>query len=386
MPNYGYQYVVGETYRSSSDPEKDEFQGWLNGPIDNGIRNSGGIRAIVNSTTGEREFLVFVSSQERGGPQNPWEDVINREEGIVRYWGDAKARDNPNPENANGNSWVKNDYCETYAQDARKDAPPVLLFEKPRSGEVTFQGVCILTEISIERYKDGDDTVVNYLFNLAILDVDTVDLEWIHRKSRTGVDVGGPDAWNEWVDSGRVRRYSIYRNQIRSKDAQLPDADYQPLLDDIRSQLDNPKKGEKMEFLVQYLLETLPNFSQLEQTPTSGDRGVDLEGRIDLLPDAPLGSTDTGIEFKAQVKNKGSSVSGKELSRLASRVEDGEIGLFFTTSHYTRQAQEENLAAYPVRLFSGGDIVKLLAQTELVDDRTLADRVVKDIETEVSES
>ena len=85
---------------------------------------------------------------------------------------------------------------------------------------------------------------------------------------------------------------------------------------------------------------------------------MDLEGRIDLLPDAPLGSTDTGIEFKAQVKNKGSSASGKELSRLASRVEDGEIGLFFTTSHYTKQAQEEKLSAYPNRLFSGGDIVK----------------------------
>jgi hypothetical protein len=382
MSGYGEQYVVGETYRSSSDPKKDEFQAWLNGPIDNGIRNSGGIRAIVNST-GEREFLVFVSSQERGGPQNPWEDVINREEGIVRYWGDAKARDNPNPENANGNRWVKNDYCETYAQDAREDAPPVLLFEKPRSGEVTFQGLCILTEISIERYKDGDDTVVNYLFDLAILDADTVDLEWIHRKARTGVDVGGPDVWNEWIDSGRVRRYSIYKDRIRSKDTQVPDSDYQPLLEDIRSRLDDPKKGEKMEYLIQFLLDTLPNFSQVEQTPTSGDRGVDLEGRIDLLPDAPLGSTDTGMEFKAQVKNIGSSVSGKELSRLASRVEDGEIGLFFTTSHYTKQAQEENLSAYPIRLFSGGDIVKLLAQTELVDDRRLTDSVVRDIEKAV---
>ncbi|OYR73750.1 restriction endonuclease [Halorubrum ezzemoulense] len=383
MPAYGDQYVVGETYRSSSDLKKDQFQAWLNGPIDNGIRNSGGIRAIVNSATGEREFLVFVSSQERGGPQNPWEDVINREEGIVRYWGDAKARDNPNPENANGNRWVKSDYCETYAQDAREDAPPVLLFEKPRSGEVTFQGLCILTEVSIERYKSGDDTVVNYLFDLAILDADTVDLEWIHRKARTGVDVGGPDAWNEWVDSGRVRRYSIYKDRIRPKDTQVPDSDYQPLLEDIRSRLDDPKKGEKMEYLIQFLLDTLPNFSQVEQTPTSGDRGVDLEGRIDLLPDAPLGSTDTGMEFKAQVKNIGSSVSGKELSRLASRVEDGEIGLFFTTSHYTKQAQGENLSAYPIRLFSGGDIVKLLAQTELVDDRRLTDSVVRDIEKAV---
>ncbi|MDB2276647.1 hypothetical protein PM022_19415 [Halorubrum ezzemoulense] len=34
MPAYGDQYVVGETYRSSSDLKKDQFQAWLNGPID----------------------------------------------------------------------------------------------------------------------------------------------------------------------------------------------------------------------------------------------------------------------------------------------------------------------------------------------------------------
>ena len=74
---------------------------------------------------------------------------------------------------------------------------------------------------------------------------------------------------------------------------------------------------------------------------------------------------------------------GAVLKQADIGVDDGEIGLFFTTSHYTKQAQEENLSAYPIRLFSGGDIVKLLAQTELVDDRRLTDRVVRDIEQDV---
>jgi len=375
-------YIVGETYRSSSDPEKDEFQTRLNEPIKNGIRNSGGIRSLVNPDTGDREFLVFVSSQERPETGNPWEDVINLEDGRVHYWGDAKARDNPDPDRATGNKWVKSDYCETYAQDDRENAPPVLLFEKPRSGQVTFKGLCVLADLSIERYKDGSDTVVNYLFDLDILDVDRVELDWVHRKASTGADVDGPSAWYDWID-GRTRRYSIWKNKIRSKQSQLPDSGYQPLLNDIRNRLDGPKKGQKLEYLIQFLLETMDNVSKVDQTPTSGDRGVDLEGRINLLPETPLGTTNTEIPFKTQVKNRGSSISGEELSRLASRIQDGEIGLFFTTSYYTKQAQEENFSTYPVRLFSGGDIVKLLAQTEHVDDRSLSDSVVEAIEKKI---
>lgn len=383
MTDYGDQYVVNQTYRSSSDSNNDQFQKWLNGPIDTGIRNSGGIRAIVNPETKEREFIVFVSDSGPTQTQNPWEDIINMEEGIARYWGDAKARHSPNPGDARGNGWVKEDYCQTYARGNRSDAPPVLLFEKPESGYVTFRGICIITGMRIERHKDEGQTVVNYLFELAILDADSVGLEWIHRKSRTGIDIGGPEAWKKWVKDGRVRHYSIYKDNIRPKNSQYPVGREADLLQNIRSQLQNPNKGEKLEYLVRYLMEDLKNFSDVELTPPSGDKGVDLTGRIDLFSETQLGSVDTKIKFKAQVKNTASSISGKELSRLASRVDDGEIGLFFTTSHYTRSAQEENLSTYPVRLFSGGDLTELLVQTELTEDDKLTDRVVEQIHDEI---
>lgn len=383
MSDYGEYYVVNETYRSSTDDSKDQFPTWLNGPIKNGISYTRGIRSLVNPNTGEREFLVFYSTAGRSRTQHPWEDVINMEEGTVRYWGDATAGDGPDPANALGNSWVKEDYCKTYAQGNHEDAPPVLLFESTEPGQVTFRGVCVITDMSIERHKDDGETVVNYLFDLAILDADKVSLEWIHRKSRTGIDAGGPDAWNKYVSEGRIQRYSIWKDNIRSKDAQYPDGRYEELLTDIRTRLDNPKKGEKLEYLVQYMMEDLGNINQVELTPTSGDKGVDLTGRIDLLSEMQLGNVDTAIDFKAQVKNTSSSISGKELSRLASRVDDGEIGLFFTTSHYTQSAQEENLSTYPVRLFSGKDLVELLIQTDLVEGNQLTDAIVEDINSEV---
>lgn len=379
MTRHGDKYIVNNRYRSSSDPAIDEFQAWLNGPVDGGIRNSGGIRAIKNQATGDRAYLIFVSDSSAAQNQNPWDDVINMEEGIVRYWGDAKARDNPNPDAAMGNKWVKKDYCRTYAQEKRADAPPILLFEKPESGYVTFRGVCILIDLRVERHKDEGETTVNYLFDLAILDADAVSLEWIHRKSRTGVDIGGPDAWREWVDGGRARRYSIWNDNIRSTKAQQPSGLYRELLADIRMRLDNPNKGQKLEYLVKFLMEGMENFSNIELTPSSGDRGVDLSGKIELFTDPLLRSVDTRIDFKAQVKNRGDSISGEELSRLASRIDDGEIGLFFTTSHYTRQAQKENLSTYPVRLFAGGDLAEMLAQSDLADGYRLTDSVVAEI-------
>jgi len=380
MPAYGDRYVVSETYRSSTDPATDQFQGWLNGPTDAGIANSGGIRALAQPGGGPREFLVFISDSGPSQSQNPWEDTINPEEGTARYWGDARPRDNPDPDNALGNSWVKADYTRTYAQQNRTEAPPVLLFEKPASGQVTFRGVCIITDLQIARHKDDGETVVNYRFDLAILDADAVDLAWIHRKTRTGVDAGGPDAWREWVADGRIRRYSIYKDDIRSKSAQQPTGREATLLEDIRTKLDNPNKGKKLEYLVKYLLEARRGFSNVEVTPPSGDKGVDLTGKVDLLSDAALSQTDTTIGFKAQVKNTKSTVSGKDLSRLASRVDDGELGLFVTTSHFSKQAQEENLRTYPIRLFSGADLVELLLQTELTDGAALSDEVVAEIE------
>ena len=103
MTDYGEQYVVNQTYRSSSDSHKDQFQKWLNGPIDAGIRNSGGIRAIVNPETKERELIFFVSDSGPTQTQPLWEGVITMEEGIARYWVDAKARHSPNSGDARGN-------------------------------------------------------------------------------------------------------------------------------------------------------------------------------------------------------------------------------------------------------------------------------------------
>lgn len=67
------------------------------------------------------------------------------------------------------------------------------------------------------------------------------------------------------------------------------------------------------------------------------------------------------------------------MSRLASRIEDGEVGLFFTTSYFTRAAQKENFSTYPVRLFAGADLADILQQTELIEQNHLREDVLDEI-------
>jgi len=385
MGQYGERYIVGKEYRNSRATDTNQYHKWLNASIDGGINPQRGIGKLENPETGDCEFLVFYSSTGQSQRRDPWDDIINMEDGIAYFWGDSKSGDGPDPLSSSGNKWVKNEYCNNYAQNRRSDAAPVLLFEKERSGYVTFKGVCIISGLEIERHKDGADTVVNYRIALDILDADTADLEWIHRKSRTGIDAGGPESWNHWVDTGTVRRYSIYKKRIRSKKAQEPAGRLSQLHSDIRTRLDGSKveRGKKLELLLKRILESIDSISEVELTPSSGDRGVDLTGKVDLMADAHLTEPSTKIEFKAQAKNKKNSVGGSELSRLASRVEDGEIGLFFTMSHYSKEAQKENLSTYPIRLFSGKDIVELLVQTDLANKNKLNDRVVTEINNSV---
>jgi hypothetical protein len=385
MTDDSRSYVMNQEYRSSSNKSEDQFQSWINEPIDRGIKNSGGIRCIYNQQTDKREFLVFVSKRGQSEYSNPWEDIVNIEEGVVHYWGDAKAKHAPNPDEPLGNSWVKEDYCSTYAKGDRENAPPVLLFENPEPGWVVFRGVCVITDMSIERHKDDGDTVVNYLYRLAILDADEVDLEWIHRKALTGEDKGGPDAWNKWVREGRISRYTVWKDKIRSRKAQQPPEEYIHLLEDIRTRLDDPRKGRKLEYLIKFLMDNMDNFADIEMTPWGSDKGIDLTGKVNLMANAQLRDVDTKIDFKAQVKNKSlnSNISGRELSRLASRIDDGEIGLFFTTSYYSKRAQEENYSTYPIRAFCGKDLVELLVQTDLTEDTRLTDDVVDEINSTI---
>jgi restriction endonuclease Mrr len=75
------------------------------------------------------------------------------------------------------------------------------------------------------------------------------------------------------------------------------------------------------------------------------------------------------IEFLGEAKKfaRKSPVQPRHVSRLVARLNRGQFGIFVTTSYYTSQAQKEDLEdGYPVRLFSGNDLVNILKELRLV--------------------
>lgn len=75
-------------------------------------------------------------------------------------------------------------------------------------------------------------------------------------------------------------------------------------------------------------MDSLKGFKNAEVTPSSGDKGADVKGQIELFTELEVPESDPKIKFKAQVKNKAlnSGVSGKDVSRLASRIKEGRGG------------------------------------------------------------
>ena len=78
------------------------------------------------------------------------------------------------------------------------------------------------------------------------------------------------------------------------------------------------------------------------------------------------------IKFKGESKKWRKAVTPKDVSRLVARLNRGEYGLFFTTSWYSKQAQEEVLKDnYPVKLFSGIDIINILKRSNKITNGSI---------------
>jgi len=57
---------------------------------------------------------------------------------------------------------------------------------------------------------------------------------------------------------------------------------------------------------------------------------------------------------------------------LVARLNRGQYGIFITTSYYTSNAQREVLEdGYPIKLFSGGDLIEIIKELRLIQNGQL---------------
>lgn len=357
-------YKVGHSYIDdiANSREKDQFVKWIPG-----MGNSKGIRPIKykNLRIDAPAFIVLLTRQSVHRHFNPWDDIIDYIAGKIYYWGDAKFNDKKNYKDFDGNKILLKSF-EHHLDGNYNIVPPILHFSKNEKGKVTFNGLCIIEKLGITWYEDNGIPVKNYRSELIILDEDNVDLNWlinrVNSKDVTDINLQAPKAWKEYI-KGRIKKIEVFKKEIKTKEAQLPvtKSDIE-----ILKSLCNLTSFQFETALVEMFKE-LPHINHnITRTRPTKDGGFDFFGEFSLP--FPIGYN---IKFLGEAKKYdiNNAVGPGKVSRLVARLGRGEYGIFVTTSYYTKQAQEETLEDnYPVRLYSGIDIINFLKELRLIDN------------------
>jgi len=374
-------YRVGYNYRdltSTKADSGDEFLNWLDQKQENTTKPStigatGGIRPKRFVNQGLKlpcDFqsipaaLIITTTNISQQYHNPWEDHVDYSSGQIIYWGDAKYEENKRNKKYNdfkGNK-VLLQINELILQQHRSYIPPILHFSRNRKGYVQFSGLCVLERIETSWFEDKGRPITNLRCILSILDLEEVPIDWLLSRAAASkaddIDKKSPQVWKDYLN-GETKKLFVWSPKLRSTNEQLPPSQSKEasILGQIVKM--GPQNFERFCSNLLREIATKTNVQhRIQETRYVRDGGFDFNGWL-IFPE-PL---QYEIVFKGEAKKYGdkNGVTPKDVSRLVARLQRGEYGIFITTSFYTQSAQEEVLKdGYPVRLFSGGDIVNLL--------------------------
>lgn len=368
-------YKVGHSYVDdiANSKSKDQFVTWIPG-----MGNSKGIRPVrfKNIKTDLPAFIILLTRQSSHRHLNPWDDIIDYVSGQIFYWGDAKFNKEKSYPDFDGNKVLLRSF-EHHIEGRFNKVPPILHFTKSEKGRVTFNGLCAFAKLELTWFEDEGKPVKNFRCELIILDEEEVSTEWLYSRVNSDdiseINSNAPKAWIDYI-KGRPQKIDVFKKEIKSKEQQLPDSksDLQVLksLHDL-----TPTQFEKA--LVE-LFRKLPHVHHnITGTRPSKDGGFDFFGEFSIP--FPIGYR---IQFLGEAKKYGinNPVSPDKVSRLVARLDRGQFGIFVTTSYYTKQTQEEILEdGYPVKLYSGIDLINFLKELRLIDNNRIKSEWIQEI-------
>jgi hypothetical protein len=316
--------------------------------------------------------------------ETPWRDLIFQEEGRVIYNGDNK-RNETRPDEIYGNKKVLEILPLYFSnlKDDRLKAPPIFITKTVKIGKKTgfrkFIGFGLINEPPklIHQYeKNSEKIFANYQFEITLFSLgedSSFDWRWIDERRNINFSNEqtlrfAPKSWIDWVNNGSD---SVSRNKLKIKAYKTISEFEQRKLDPQNQKLINEllnvhypdpiKDGIRFEALASFITQLYfsdKNYFRGWITIGSSDRGVDFVGRIDLGHDS---FSNTSIIVLGQSKRYKNSISGERLTRVASRMTRGYIGVVITLDTFTKQAQEEiRDDKLPIILINGKKVSELL--------------------------
>lgn len=316
--------------------------------------------------------------------QSPWRDLIFQEEGRVIYNGDNKSNDK-NANDTFGNKKVLENLPLYYSKkrSERLKAPPIFVTKTIKIGNKTGyrQFICIgiINEppILVQQYEKGNNNVfTNYQFEITLISLapdDIFNWDWIDDRRNKNISdedslKNAPKNWIKWVEEGseivskiklKIKSYRLI-SESEQRDL-LPNN--KKIIDDLLNTYypDPINDGIRFEALASFITTLYfsdKNYYRGWITVGSGDRGVDFVGRLDIGHDS---FSSTSIIVLGQSKRYKNSISGERLTRVASRMTRGYIGVVVTLDVFTKQAQEEiKDDKLPIILINGKKVSELL--------------------------
>jgi hypothetical protein len=107
-----------------------------------------------------------------------------------------------------------------------------------------------------------------------------------------------------------------------------------------------------------------PRFFDFNVTARSRDGGRDALGSYRVGHD--YHQIHLNVIVEAKLWKEDSDIGVKPMSRLISRIRHRDIGIFITTSCFSKQVQQELIDDnHPIILVSGGDVARVMIANEL---------------------
>jgi hypothetical protein len=348
-----------------------------------------GIDAIrpVHAVDGERRPAILIGTNplKAGTDWTPWHDEIDPRNGFVRYYGDNKPGLGLPPESTPGNRAVLAEFALHGSNQLtdRLRAAPLLFFENVAQegrtkGYRRFRGVGLVDRVErVVQVDRHEQPFVNYRYDCTLLTMksenNSLAWNWIamRRDPSRSLEESlefAPVAWGHWVRYGNqaldtVRQQLLtYRILTESEQRPTPQSREAAVLDEVFRYYAGPRKHRfeaLAERIAQLALGANGGYRMGWVTKASADRGIDFVARLDLGTD--VGPMRVVIAGQAKCQLGGSSPA--ELSRLASKLSRGWVGVFVTTGYFSQQAQMElQDDGYPILLIDGRHVGELVAR------------------------
>jgi hypothetical protein len=331
------------------------------------MSNQGGFR-FRGKLNGVLEMVLLTSTFN----DPDWPDDLDRETGIFTYYGDNKKPGRLLHDTPRGGNMLLRHLFDAVHRGAsgRRSVPPVFLFA--RAGDwrdVTFLGLAVP---GVSGYAPDEDLVAvwrtangerfqNYRARFTVLDVPVVDRRWLDELiARRAHPHHAPEAWHDWVETGRRRALVAARSiEYRTPAEQLPaDPEGRAMISAVQEHFrERPHAFEHFAAAIARL--AAPDIASLDVTRPSRDGGRDGVGKFRI--GQGVGSILVDFALEAKCYTLPSSVGVKDLSRLISRLRHRQFGILVTTTYLALQAYREiKEDQHPILVIAAADIVSLL--------------------------